>query len=238
MRAFKNNPPPLLYLKKGAVREINDLNMRVRILDHLGSVLGTDAQATEIARQCLVAMIDETRMRQKAHEKGMRWVLEMDELVERDVRAADEEGKPVGWQAMVEPLKKLALKHGCMVVVDAASIRAHCVNVMCPKDDTLAWAKNKEKGGGQTGRTKCPKDDTLAWAKNKKKGGGQTDRTKWTPEMDELLKKCVAAAEKGGKAVRYAPMVQPLKELAKKQECLVKVGTGTIREHWHRIKPQ
>lgn len=72
MRAFKNNPPPPLYLKKGAVREINDLNMRVRILDHLGSVLGTDAQATEIARQCLVAMIDETRMRQKAHEKGMR----------------------------------------------------------------------------------------------------------------------------------------------------------------------
>jgi hypothetical protein len=141
MRAFKNNPPPLLYLKKGAVREINDLNMRVRILDHLGSVLGTDAQATEIARQCLVAMIDETRMRQEAHEKGMR-------------------------------------------------------------------------------------------------RGGQTGRTKWTPEMDELLKKCVAAAEKGGKAVRYAPMVQPLKELAKKQECLVKVGTGTIREHWHRIKPQ
>ena len=114
----------------------------------------------------------------------------------------------------MEPLKKLALKHGCMVAVDAASIRAHCVNVMCPTDDTLAWAKNKEKGGGQTGRAK------------------------WTPEMDELLKKCVAAAEKGGKAVRYAPMVQPLKELAKKQECLVKVGTGTIRERHHRIMPQ
>ena len=144
------------------------------------------------------------------------WALEMDELVERDVRAADEEGKQVGWQAMVEPLKKLALKHGCMVVVDAASIRAHCVRVMCPKDDTLAWAKNRGS----------------LWV-----GGA-----KWTPEMDELLKKCVAAAEKGGKAVRYAvryaPMVQPLKELAKKQECLVKVGIATIREHRRRIMPQ
>ena len=54
------------------MREINNLIMQVRMLDHSELFHETDAGATEIAKKCLVARIDKARMKQKVHEEEKR----------------------------------------------------------------------------------------------------------------------------------------------------------------------
>ena len=134
-----------------------------------------------------------------------KWTRGMEDHVAKRVREAAANKEPVDWAAMVERVKQLAEEHNITVIVDAASIRAHCVNVMCPKDGTLAWAKNKKKVGGS--------------------------RTKWTPGMENHVEECVRAAEKGGKAVDWAAMVKRVKQLAEEKGCKVVVDGTSIRNH-------
>jgi hypothetical protein len=54
------------------VRMLNNLTTLVRILDHCKSVHKTDAQAAEIARKCLIAIIDKMREEHLAHEEKMK----------------------------------------------------------------------------------------------------------------------------------------------------------------------